>query len=489
LSTSADTPCAFSAGTGPGRRVFDATRAQVDAEVARRAGAKALRLDEVPVELRRYYSVPTSDAPSEVYDAARRARQAGWSTWYDGGTADATRWRFTAPDGRSVVATRAELAASLPLLLGDVPEGYRRWLVTPGVATDAVPGARAARNAGWYLVGNEGPEGAPPTAYVIKAPDGRTLRATVAELAASLPAVRAFELGDVPDDCMAWVRDYVDPKYPHTPDAARIAAPWDVYRDGTERRVGLRAAADGPWEYFAFDEVRAFLAARNEPARVAAETPDAIERAAKEKRAKANGHFVEAQKYADAATWTVPTAASVGPVATLFHAARPVDGATGQTTTEAAMDNGESMLETVIDDVSDAAMRTAGTQFVRLAREPLVALLQRHLGADDDALRGKIATFLETEVGASMLAAMLSAGLSAMPGVGGVGARLARELRVRAMADAGSLVADVLTGPLMAVLTTTLRGTAPVTATPAALGEPARVPFAVVDAAKATVGK
>jgi hypothetical protein len=48
---------------------------------------------------------------------------------------------------------------------------------------------------------------------------------------------------------------------------------------------------------------------------------------------------------------------------------------------------------------------------------------------------------------------MLSASLSAMPqAAGDVPQKLARELRVRAMADAGDVLADVLMGPLRQVM-------------------------------------
>jgi hypothetical protein len=74
-------------------------------------------------------------------------------------------------------------------------------------------------------------------------------------------------------------------------------------------------------------------------------------------------------------------------------------------------------------------------------------------------LRARIATFLETPVGAAVLGSVLSVGLTALPGsMGPAPARLARELRVKAMTDAGELVADVLMGPLRQVIATYLQG-------------------------------
>jgi hypothetical protein len=106
-------------------------------------------------------------------------------------------------------------------------------------------------------------------------------------------------------------------------------------------------------------------------------------------------------------------------------------------------------------DATDAAWRVAGGQLVKLAREPLVAALSRQLGPGDQALQAKLAAFLQTELGTAVLASLLSLGLSAlpqMPGLGPAPERLARELRVRAMADAGDVAADVVLGPLRQVL-------------------------------------
>lgn len=113
----------------------------------------------------------------------------------------------------------------------------------------------------------------------------------------------------------------------------------------------------------------------------------------------------------------------------------------------------KTLTQTIKVDASEAAWRTAGSQFVKLAREPLVGLLQRHLAPGDDAFRARLAAFLETELGTALLASMLSASLSAMPqAAGDVPQKLARELRVRAMADAGEVLADVLMGPLRQVM-------------------------------------
>lgn len=121
--------------------------------------------------------------------------------------------------------------------------------------------------------------------------------------------------------------------------------------------------------------------------------------------------------------------------------------------TGAAPSKTTQILNTLQNDAVDAAWRTAGSQFVKLARDPLVALISRHLAPGDDSMRMKIAMFLQTEVGAALLASVLSIGLSAVPAnAGPAPARLARELRVKAMADVGDLVAEVIMGPLRQVM-------------------------------------
>ena len=133
------------------------------------------------------------------------------------------------------------------------------------------------------------------------------------------------------------------------------------------------------------------------------------------------------------------------------------------------------MLKTLQTDATDAAWRTAGSQFVKLAREPLVAILSRHLGPDDESLRGRIAAFMETEVGTAMLTALLSVGLSTLPTTGSpVPEKLARELRIRAMADTADVVADVLVGPLRQVVALYLKDVTPAlqNSIPGSLPEP-----------------
>jgi len=111
-----------------------------------------------------------------------------------------------------------------------------------------------------------------------------------------------------------------------------------------------------------------------------------------------------------------------------------------------------TMATTILTDAEAAAQRTAARQLVKLVREPLVGVLQRHLAPGDEAMRAKLAAFLETELGTALLAAALSTALSSMPRAPARAELLARELRVQSMADAGDVLADVLMGPLRQVV-------------------------------------
>lgn len=126
------------------------------------------------------------------------------------------------------------------------------------------------------------------------------------------------------------------------------------------------------------------------------------------------------------------------------------------------------MLEKIQLEATDAAWRTAGSQFVKLTREPLVGLLTRHLAPGDDAFRARAAVFLETELGGAILASLLSAALSTLPSTAGeVPQKLARELRVRAMSETGDVLADLLMGPLRQVIALYLQDPSAVTENPA----------------------
>jgi hypothetical protein len=130
---------------------------------------------------------------------------------------------------------------------------------------------------------------------------------------------------------------------------------------------------------------------------------------------------------------------------------------------------------TMTSDATAAAWRIAGNQLIKLTKEPLVAALSRNLGPGDDALRVRIAQFLDTELGTAIVAALVSAGLSALPSIALPGVstnavpKLAQELRVKAMADAADFAADLLIGPLRESLALMILGANTQPETPASL--------------------
>lgn len=148
----------------------------------------------------------------------------------------------------------------------------------------------------------------------------------------------------------------------------------------------------------------------------------------------------------------------------------------------------EEITKTLQGDAAEAAWRTAASQFVKMTREPLVAVLSRHLGPEDESMRKKIADFLNTEIGTALLTSVLSVGLAALPAAGNdAPQRLARELRVKAMTDMGDLTADVLMGPLRQVMALYLQGV-PANPPPAELTEGMRTPALEGESETTTVG-
>lgn len=155
-----------------------------------------------------------------------------------------------------------------------------------------------------------------------------------------------------------------------------------------------------------------------------------------------------------------------------------------------------SFWNELTDDARASGWRVAGTQFLLLARDPLVGLLQRRLAPDDPAFRARAAAFLGSEIGTALLALLLSTALLALPDLGGTPKRLARELRVRGMADGSNLLVELFAAPLRVVIAEHLRGDPPAaspaaaippSAPPALEAGPARIPKAFASKSKVRV--
>ena len=118
----------------------------------------------------------------------------------------------------------------------------------------------------------------------------------------------------------------------------------------------------------------------------------------------------------------------------------------------------------LLGDAKESARRLAAKQFIKMTREPLVALLSRHLDPHDEGMRAKVAAFLDTDLGEGIVAMLLSLGVSVIPTNQAEVAQLAQQLRIKAMTDVGDVVADLLMAPLREVLSVFIRGENPVLA-------------------------
>jgi hypothetical protein len=119
-----------------------------------------------------------------------------------------------------------------------------------------------------------------------------------------------------------------------------------------------------------------------------------------------------------------------------------------------------STLTAAINEATEAAYRVGASQLVKLARDSVSSLLARGLDDDSPEMRAKLSAFFRTEAGAALFAVALSGllSLSPIPGAREIQARLARELRIKALADAGGMIADVLAEPMRAAIATVLQG-------------------------------
>lgn len=115
---------------------------------------------------------------------------------------------------------------------------------------------------------------------------------------------------------------------------------------------------------------------------------------------------------------------------------------------------------------ADVGWRIVGSQIVRLSREPLAVFLARLLGVDVE----RATQFLATELGATLVAALLSVGVPALSFLSrATRDALSAELRQLAMATAADTLVDVVAAPLRRVIATSPRGVVPATPDPAGL--------------------
>lgn len=110
-------------------------------------------------------------------------------------------------------------------------------------------------------------------------------------------------------------------------------------------------------------------------------------------------------------------------------------------------------------EATEAAVRTAVRQLIKLVREPVVAVMHRHIGPNDDSMRKSIGEFLKTPIGTAMLQGVIAGGLEVLPlpeNLSGKVALITREMRVGAMAMAGDAMADLVMDPFREMLVVAL---------------------------------
>ena len=238
-------------------------------------------------------------------------------------------------------------------------------------------------------------------------------------------APRPFELDDVPSDLLTWCRWAAKrPMHGHIPSCR------EAEKAGWVANIGLST----------IEVVRNF---RDEYLTAKANFTHAEILAHERAALSRNGHALEVVYTAADGYFLREIGASEAEISELANTA---NGATTMAPTT------KSLTQTLATDAGEAAWRTAGSQFVKLTREPLIGLLSRHLAPGDESARARIAAFLETEIGAAIVGAFLSVAIGAVPGPAAKhAARMSQELRIAAMAGAGDVLADLLTGPLLQV--------------------------------------
>ena len=116
-------------------------------------------------------------------------------------------------------------------------------------------------------------------------------------------------------------------------------------------------------------------------------------------------------------------------------------------------------LEGIADDTREASMRMMSSQLVKLTREPLVALLTRNLGLEDnESSRAKVAMFLKSPLGDAMVSGMLSMGVASLPVKNDIKQLVSRELRLRAMGTAMDEAVDLIMEPFRTVTAQLISG-------------------------------
>ncbi len=115
------------------------------------------------------------------------------------------------------------------------------------------------------------------------------------------------------------------------------------------------------------------------------------------------------------------------------------------------------VLDTVVDDSKEIAIRMGAQQLAKGVREPLAAMLLAQLGLEDNnSTRAKIAGFLNSDIGLGLVSLVCSVGIKSLP-LPGVAREvmdsLGKELRLQAEMSIATPVVEMVSAPMRYLLT------------------------------------
>jgi len=116
------------------------------------------------------------------------------------------------------------------------------------------------------------------------------------------------------------------------------------------------------------------------------------------------------------------------------------------------------IFEEAKNNASEAGVRIAARQLVKLVQEPIAAAIAGN--SEDESLRRKAGEFLRSDIGKVLVMATASSLLQALISSGKIEAseqglvdRITRELRIATLTEGGDMIAELFMGPLRQVLT------------------------------------
>ena len=118
----------------------------------------------------------------------------------------------------------------------------------------------------------------------------------------------------------------------------------------------------------------------------------------------------------------------------------------------------QKFMEKALPELKEAGVRVGGKQAVKLAQEPIAALLLRGLPDDEksDLLRAKVGKAVRTKAGGALVGFAIGGSILAVPGEHPILDAVGKELRQEGIATFGDELLDVIMGPLRAFIAATI---------------------------------